>query len=82
MTNTNSELVKMIETIKTQRSEIQAEIAQEEEEKRQIEHQMAMLNERLSDIHQSLQKKYATRNEYDRTIGETEGAFVKILESS
>jgi sjoegren syndrome nuclear autoantigen 1 len=72
----------MIETIKTQRSEIQQEISHEEEEKRQIEHQMAMLNERLSEIHQSLQKKYTTRNEYDRTIQETEGAFVKILESS
>ena len=72
----------MIESIKGQRSDIQQEIAVEEEEKRQIEHQMAMLNERLGEIHASLQRKYATRNEYDRTIQETEGAFVKILESS
>ena len=72
----------MIETIKGQRTDIQAEISGEEEEKRQIEHQMNMLNERLGEIHASLQKKYATRNEYDRTIQETEGAFVKILESS
>ena len=43
---------------------------------------MQMLNERLSELHGTLQKKYQARNEYDRTIQETEGAFVKILESS
>ena len=72
----------MIESIKANRQEIQVEISHEEEEKRQIEHQMQMLNERLGEINTSLQKKYQARNEYDRTIQETEGAFVKILESS
>ena len=30
----------------------------------------------------SLQKKYVTKNDYDKTIRETDGAYQKILESS
>ena len=33
-------------------------------------------------INESLAKKMASRNEYDKVIQETEGAYVKILESS
>ena len=29
-----------------------------------------------------MHKKYGTRQEFDKTIGETENAFMKILESS
>ena len=54
----------------------------DEEEKRQIEAKMHELNERLTELNGALSKKYATRADYDRTINETEGAFVKILESS
>ena len=43
---------------------------------------MKALQDRLDVINGSLNKKYQARNEYDKTIGETEGAFVKILESS
>ena len=55
---------------------------QEEEEKRQIEEQMRALADRLEVINGSLAKKYITRNEYDKTIQETQSAFNKILESS
>ena len=37
---------------------------------------------RLQEINDSLHKKYGTRQEFDKTIGETENAFMKILESS
>ena len=37
---------------------------------------------RLQEINDSLHKKYNTRTEFDKTIGETENAFMKILESS
>ena len=72
----------MIESIKGARDEIQAEINIEEEEKRQIDEQMRILNSRLEELKHSLGKKYQARNEYDKTIGDTEGAFTKILESS
>ena len=47
-----------------------------------MEFQIKTLNEKLQELNHSLAKKYQVRNDYDRTIGETEGAFVKILESS
>ena len=82
LNNTNNDLVKMMDSINGQRSEIQSLIDQEEEEKRQIEEQMRALADRLEVINGSLAKKYITRNEYDKTIQETQSAFNKILESS
>ena len=43
---------------------------------------MRALADRLEVINASLAKKYITRNEYDKTIHETQSAFNKILESS
>ena len=80
--NYNSELIKMLETIKESREEVQAEIEIEENEKRQIEEQMRAFTIRMQELQDSLQKKYQTRNDFDKTIGETENAFMKILESS
>ena len=72
----------MMDVIVKQKTEIQDLITQEEEEKRQIEEQMKALADRLETINSSLAKKYITRNEYDKTINETQSAFNKILESS
>ena len=80
--NYNTELIKMLESIKEQRDEVQLEIEGEEHEKRQIEDQMRLMSLRLQEINESLHKKYSTRQEFDKTIGETENAFMKILESS
>ncbi len=82
LNNTNTELVKMMDGIIKQKNEIQSLIDTEEEEKRQIEEQMRALSERLSILDTGLGKKYHTRNEYDKTINETQSAFNKILESS
>ena len=68
LNNTNSELVKMMDNITSQKNEIQDLINQEEDEKRQIEEQMKALADRLETIDNSLAKKYVTRNEYDKTI--------------
>ena len=43
---------------------------------------MKALADRLEIINSSLAKKYGTRNEYDKTMQETNSAFNKILESS
>lgn len=56
-------------------------------EKSKIEKQIAILTEKLTGINgeeyvESLSKKIESRNNYDRTIQETEGAYIKILESS
>ena len=82
LNNTNTELVKMMDSIIKHKNEIQELIDVEEEEKRQIEEQMRNLAERLDVLNHNLGKKIHTRNEYDKTINETQSAFNKILESS
>jgi len=47
-----------------------------------MESEIASLTERLSLLSDALVKKYEAREEFDRTISETEQAFMKILESS
>eukprot|EP00730_Choanoeca_flexa_P000605 TRINITY_DN10265_c0_g1_i1.p2 TRINITY_DN10265_c0_g1~~TRINITY_DN10265_c0_g1_i1.p2 ORF type:complete len:110 (+),score=12.21 TRINITY_DN10265_c0_g1_i1:1133-1462(+) len=78
----NSELVKCIEDLRKKREELHAQILAEEEEKLAVQNDLHILTERLTRITDSLNKKYATRTEYDRTIADTEGAYMKILESS
>ncbi|KAJ4458443.1 putative Deflagellation inducible protein; 13 kDa [Paratrimastix pyriformis] len=78
----NSELVKCIEDMYDKRQELQEQIIREEEEKAKIQFDIRMLNERLQRISESLQRKILARDDYDKTIEETEAAYSKILESS
>ena len=48
----------------------------------QIQNDLAVLTKRLSHLNDSISRKVASRNEYDKTISETEAAYLKILESS
>lgn len=78
----NNELVKCIEDLCSKRDLLNKQIQQEEAEKEKIQHDISILSEKLSKVNESLSKKLATRNEFDRTISETEAAYMKILESS
>ncbi len=80
--NYNNELVKCIEDLREKREEINRQILKEEEEKAKIQRDLSILTDRLSSINEKLAKKIQARNEYDRTIQETEAAYMKILESS
>jgi len=40
-----------------------------------------MIDNRLDELKTSLGTKYLARDEFDKTIGDTEGAFSKILDS-
>eukprot|EP01038_Epipyxis_sp_PR26KG_P017916 gene17916-25063_t len=80
--NYNNELVKCIEDLREKREEINKQILKEEEEKAKIQRDLSVLTDRLSNINEALARKVQARNEYDRTIQETEGAYMKILESS
>lgn len=64
------------------RDDLHEEVVKDEEEKSLIESEIASLTERLSGLNDALLKKYEAREEFDRTISETEQAFMKILESS
>ncbi len=54
------------------------QILEEEEEKKKIQNDIRILTERLSKVNESLSKKMASRNEFDRTIAETEAAYMKV----
>ena len=51
-------------------------------EKNSIEKEIAALTEQLRSNNEGLSSKLATKQEYDKAILETEGAYLKILESS
>ena len=67
-----------IEDLCTKRDELQKQIINEEEEKAKIQNDIRILSERLAKINESLAKKIASRNEYDKTIAETEAAYMKV----
>ncbi|KAK1155606.1 hypothetical protein AOXY_G26615 [Acipenser oxyrinchus oxyrinchus] len=78
----NNELVKCIEELCSKREELNRQILQEEEEKTKLQNDIRILTEKLSRVNESLARKLAARNDFDRTIAETEAAYMKILESS
>ena len=47
-----------------------------------IQNDLRILTERLARINDNLARKVSSRNEYDKTIQETEAAYSKIMESS
>ena len=75
-------MTKFIENIRENRDDLHEEVIQDEQEKHEIEQQIMTLNERLAILSEALVKKYEAREEFDRTISETEQAFMRILESS
>merc|ERR1711934_354396 len=80
--NYNNELVKCIEDLREKREEVNRSIAKDEEEKAKIQNDLRILTERLARINDNLARKISSRNEYDKTIQETEAAYAKIMESS
>lgn len=67
-----------IEDLCNKRDELQKQIVVEEEEKCKIQNDLRILTERLARINESLAKRIASRNEYDKTIAETEAAYMKV----
>ncbi|KAK0182890.1 hypothetical protein PV327_000977 [Microctonus hyperodae] len=78
----NQELVKCLEAMKMRRSELQAQIDAQEDEKNNLQREIEKMTYKLSRLNDSLEKRINARNEYDRTIADTEAAYMKILESS
>ncbi len=67
-----------IEELKEKREELGRTITIEEEEKEKVLGELRLLNERLARTDENLKKKYASKAEYDRTIKETESAYMKV----
>ena len=71
-----------IEDLCAKRDELQRQILIEEEDKHKLENEIRLSSEKLSKINENLAKKITARTEFDRTISETEAAYMKILDSS
>eukprot|EP01040_Poterioochromonas_malhamensis_P013992 gene13992-15455_t len=80
--NYNTELVKCIEDLRQRREDVHRDILRQEELKAKIQQDLQLMTKRLGEINEELARNILTRNEYDRTIQETEAAYMKILESS
>ncbi|XP_014669667.1 PREDICTED: Sjoegren syndrome nuclear autoantigen 1 homolog [Priapulus caudatus] len=80
--NYNNELVKCIAELCDKRNELHKQIIQEENEKSKLQNDLRIITDRLAKVNENLSRKIAARNEFDKTIAETESAYSKILESS
>lgn len=67
-----------IEELCQKREELCRQIQQEEEEKQRLQSEVRQLTERLARVNENLARKIASRNEFDRTIAETEAAYLKV----
>ncbi|KAI5061202.1 hypothetical protein GOP47_0023707 [Adiantum capillus-veneris] len=76
------ELIQRIDELREKRDEITKMLQNEEEEKMSIQKDLVILTKRLAEIDESLSRKYAYINDYDKTIEDVEAAYGKILESS
>jgi len=67
-----------IEKLKKQREVICQQIIKEEESKKKIEAEIAVLSSKLNALQESLNKKTKAKMEYDQLIQQTENAFTKV----
>ena len=74
-------LISGIEELVSKRDELHKQILEEEDEKRKLQNDISILTERLCKVNESLSKKTASRNEFDKTIAETEAAYMKVSTS-
>ncbi|GIQ87163.1 hypothetical protein KIPB_009150 [Kipferlia bialata] len=82
LTGYNTELVRLIEDLKGRKSGIDHELHELEQEKAKIQNDLQILQQRLHRIEESVKQKRQAGSEYDKTIQETESAYMRILESS
>jgi Sjoegren syndrome nuclear autoantigen 1 len=78
----SDDLVHALEDLREKREEIHQSVLPDEERKAVTLKKIADVTQALADIGVALEKKLHARDEYDKTIHETEAAYMKILESS
>lgn len=64
--------------MKLRRAELQAQIESQEEEKNNLQREIEKMSCKLTQLNDSLAKRITVRNEYDRTIADTETAYIKV----
>ena len=76
--NYNNDLVKCLQDLRQKRDIVHKEIISEEREKASVQKQLAELTEQLHRLNESIASKQQSRNDYDKTIQETEAAYMKV----
>ncbi|KAK9866811.1 hypothetical protein WJX84_002158 [Apatococcus fuscideae] len=67
----NVELVKCIEDLREKREEVHRQLMEEESERQKLTSELQQIQRRLNQINESITRKSATRNEYDKNwLGE------------
>lgn len=64
--------------MKSRRTELQTQIELQEKEKNNLQREIEKLSYKLTRLNNSLTKRIAVKNEYDRTIADTEAAYIKV----
>jgi Sjoegren syndrome nuclear autoantigen 1 len=57
---------------------VNRQIHKEEEEKTRVQNELRHLSERLNRLNESLSRKVQARQEYEKTLQETEAAYGKV----
>ncbi|XP_013414195.1 Sjoegren syndrome nuclear autoantigen 1 homolog [Lingula anatina] len=76
----SKDFIKSIEEMCHKRDSLHKEIVATQKEQKNIQRDIGVLTEKLSQISQSMAKRMAERNAYDRTIQETEIEYKRIRE--
>ena len=72
-------MVAGIEDLREKREQVNKQILKEERDKSTIQKELSSLTEKLHKLNESISQKAQARNEYDKTIQETEAAYMKVL---
>jgi len=72
------ELLKGLESLKEKNRTVTQDINQLESEKNQLVDQMNRLKHRIQQVEETLQKKYRSKKEYEKTIEEAESAYHQV----
>jgi len=67
-----------IEELRLRRDEMTRQIVKEEEEKNRIQNELRVLSEKLNRLNDGLSRKLQAKQEYERTLQETEAAYNKV----
>lgn len=69
-----------LEDLCKRRDEIQRQITADETERTRLQREIDKFTENLNKVNDSLQRKLILRNDLDRTIAESEAAYMKVFQ--
>lgn len=78
MQNVNADLVKSLEGLRERRDNIIVDIQKDSERKNEIEQMIQKLQAELENLNMIIDKKIELRADFETSINNTEGAYLKV----